>query len=480
MRSTSAQGLSVVTVVFAEDTNIYLDRQVVSERLASVTSRLPSGVTPELAPLTSSTSTVMAIGLTSDSRSLMDLRTAADWTVRLRLLAVPGVSNAAVFGGEEKQLQVQFSPQELVQHDVSVEDLAAATRQATGIRPAGFISTPNQRITLQSRGQATTPEALAQTVVLQRNGANLTLGNVARVAEAPAAPIGAATVMGKAAVMLVVSAQYGSNTLQITQSLDQALKELRPAMQREGINLDAKIFRPATFVETALGNIRRSLLIGGILVTVVLFLFLFNFRTAAISCTAIPLSLMAAVIVLERMGYSLNTMTLGGLAIAIGEVVDDAVIDVENIYRRLRENRLATNPRPASQVVFDASIEVRSAVVYATFAVILVFVPVLTMSGLAGSIFSPLGVTYIWAILASLAVALTVTPALSLILLGNRDLPAETPPLVRWLKRRYERVLLVVDKRPGAVLTVVAVLIVAGLMAVPFLGASFIPGGVAA
>lgn len=475
VRSNSAQGLSVVTAVFADNTNIYLDRQVVSERLSTLSSRLPAGITPTLAPLTSSTSTVMAIGLTSDSRSLMDVRTVADWTVRLRLLAVPGVSSVAVFGGDVKQWQVQFSPQELIQHEISVSDLVNAAGKATGIRGAGFITTPNQRITLQSQGQTVTPDALARTVILQRNGSNLTLGDVAHVVEAPAPPIGAASVMGKPAVMLMVSAQYGSNTMQLTHSLDAALQDLRPAVEREGIRVHASIFRPATFIETALANIRSSLVIGAILVVVVLFLFLFNLRTAAISCAAIPLSLFTAVIVLERMGYSLNTMTLGGLAIAIGEVVDDAVIDVENIHRRLRENRLLDDPIPVMRVVLDASLEVRSAVVYATFTVILVFLPVVTMSGLAGSIFSPLGAAYIWAILASLGVALTVTPALSLVLLANRSLPPETPPLVRWSKQRYEGLLRSIERRPGIVLTAVAALIVTGLMVVPFLGASFIP-----
>ena len=475
VRSTSIQGLSVITVLFRDNTNIYLDRQVVTERLATLTGSLPTGITPTIAPLTTATSIVMVVGLTSPTKSLMQLRTVADWTVKLRLLAVPGVSKIAVQGGDEKQYQIQIDPQQLIQHEVGVNEVVAAASQATGIRGAGFVTTPNQRIILQSEGQAVSSTELAKTVVLQREAANLTLGDVAHVTEGPAPRLGAASVLGRPAVMLMISAQYGANTLEVTHSLDSALAQLRPVLEKEDVHLDSGIFRPARFIDTALHDLRTSLIIGGILVVVVLFLFLFNFRTAAISCTAIPLSLLAATIIIERLGYSLNTMTMGGLAIAIGEVVDDAVIDVENIYRRLRENRALPQARPIFSVVLDASIEVRSAVVYATFAVILVFFPVLTMSGVAGKIFSPLGVTYIWAILASLVVALTVTPALAMILLPRGELRTEDPPLVCWLKRRYERLLTHVEKYPRAVIGAVATLVFAAILAIPFLGGEFLP-----
>src|SRR5215471_1987473 len=473
VRSTSIQGLSVVTVLFNDSTNIYLDRQVVTERLATLTGSLPAGITPTIAPLTTATSTVMAVGLTSPTKSLMQVRTVADWTLKLRLLAVPGVSKIAVFGGDEKQYQIQIDPQQLIQHEVGVNDVVAAASQATGIRGAGFVTTPNQRMILQSEGQAITSAELAKTVVLQREAANLTLGDLAHVTEGPAPRLGAASVMAQPAVMLMISAQYGANTLEVTRNLDSALAELQLALDKEDIHLDSRIFRPARFIGTALHNLRTSLIVGGILVIAVLFLFLFNFRTAAISCTAIPLSLLAATIIIERLGYSLNTMTLGGLAIAIGEVVDDAVIDVENIYRRLRENRALPQPRPIFPVVLDASIAVRSAVVYATFVVILVFFPVLMMSGVAGKIFSPLGVTYIWAILASLVVALTVTPALAMILLPGGELRTEDPPLVGWLNRRYQRLLTRVEKYPVAVIGAVALLGFAAVLAIPFLGGEF-------
>jgi CzcA family heavy metal efflux pump len=477
LRSRSIQGLSDITVVFRTGTDIYRDRQLVAERLSAVANELPTGVQPPLmTPLTSSTAWVMEVDFTSDKQSLMDLRTIADWTIKPHILAVPGVAGVEVNGGDVRQLQFQFDPQKLVQYDVSVEDVIAAARQATGVRGGGFIETVNQRIVLQTEAPSATPAQLAGTVLVHHNGANVTLGDVARVQEAPAPRIGAASVAGKRGVSMIVDAAYGANTLDVTQGIDKALDDLQPGLEAQGIAIHRDVLRAADFINVALHNVRDSLLIGGILVVVVLFLFLFNLRTAAISCTAIPLSLLAAVIALNKMGLSLNTMTLGGLSIAIGEVVDDAVIDVENIYRRLRENRSAPNPRSLFQVVFDASIEVRSAVVYATFAVILVFFPVLNMSGLAGNLFGPLGVAYIWAIIASLVVALTVTPALSLILLGGRELPAMEPPLVHWLKRGYEALLLRVERAPRVLVPVtVGLLIVAGVGALFLLSSSFLP-----
>jgi CzcA family heavy metal efflux pump len=476
LRSRSIQGLSDITVVFRPNTDIYRDRQMVSERLSTVATELPTGVqAPLMTPLTSSTAWVMEVDFTSDTQSLMTVRTVADWTIKPRLLAVPGVAGVEIIGGEVRQLQFQFDPQSLIQYGVSVEDVIGAARQATGVRGGGFVETPNQRIVLQTEGQSVTPAQLARTVLVHHSGANVTIGEVARVQDAPAPKIGAASVKGKPGVSLIIDAAYGANTLEVTRGIDQALADLRPTLEAQGITIHADVLRAADFIEVALHNVRDSLYIGAILVVVVLFLFLFNFRTAAISCTAIPLSLLAAVIALEKMGLSLNTMTLGGLSIAIGEVVDDAVIDVENIYRRLRENRASPNPRSLFQVVFDASIEVRSAVVYATFAVILVFFPVLTISGLAGSLFAPLGIAYIWAILASLAVALTVTPALSLVLLGGRDLPPQEPPIVHRLKRGYRALLLELERVPLALMSAVSLLIVLGVGALFFLSSSFLP-----
>jgi CzcA family heavy metal efflux pump len=476
LRSGSTQGLSVITVTFRTDSDLYRDRQVVTERLATVVGQLPQGVqAPLMTPLTSSTGVVLAVGLTSDRHSLMELRTIADWTLKPRLLAVPGVAKVPVFGGEVKQIQVQVQPDRLVQYGLAIDDVLAAARRATGVRAAGFVENEGQRVVLHTRGQSLTADQLAKTVILNQNGSGVLLGEVADVVEAPEPPIGAAAIMGRPGVMLMVSAQYGANTLEVTRKVEEALEELRPTLRPQGVVLHPNLLRPANFIQTAIRNVRSSLLIGATLVIVVLVLFLFNFRTAAISCAAIPLSLLAAITVLERLGFSLNTMTLGGLAVAVGEVVDDAVIDVENILRRLRENRRLGNPRPAGRVVLDASIEVRSAVVYATFAVAFVFLPVLAMSGLAGRLFAPLGVAYILAVLASLLVALTVTPALCLVLLGGRGVPEEEPPAVRWLKGRYESLLVRIERNPRTVLSVVLLLVVVGLAGLPFLSGEFLP-----
>ncbi|HVC00376.1 MAG TPA: efflux RND transporter permease subunit [Candidatus Dormibacteraeota bacterium] len=476
LRSTSIQGFSSIVVVFQFTTHIYRIREILAQRLVGISSILPAGVqTPILSPPTSSAGTVMAVALTSRAHSLMDVQTAAYWTVRPRLLAVPGVANIAVFGRSVRQIQIQYDPEKLIQRRLTVAELLAAAKHATGVLGAGFIDTPNQRLVLQSQAQTTDPEAIAGTVLARVGGRNVTIGDVARVVAAPAPAFGAASIDGRPCVLLLASSQPGTNTLAVTARLSRALAELQPALAAEKITLHTNLFRPASFVLTALRNIRSALFIGAILVVIVLFLFLFDLRTAAISCVAIPLSLLTATLVLSSLGYSLNVMTLGGLAIAIGEVVDDAVIDVENILRRLRENRSSASPRPIFRVVLDASLEVRSAVVYATFAVVLVFLPVLAISGLAGRIFAPLGVAYISSILASLAVALTVTPAMCLLLLGKRELAPHDPPLVAWAKRLHRPLLAMAEKWSRTVMVVVGMVILGVLLLLPRLRSSFIP-----
>jgi len=475
LRSTSIQGLSVVTVFFDPASDIYRDRQVVAERLAAATQQLPQGLQPPvMTPLTSSTSRMLVIGLTSDTRSLMDLRTAADWTVRLRLLAVPGVASVTVFGGDKRSIQIQVHPDELIRYNLTLNDVLAAARRSTGVRGAGFVDTRNQRIVFQTEGQSLEPDDISRTVLLSRGASSVTLGNVADVVDAPEPPIGGAAIQGKPGVILNVAEQYAADTLKVTENVEAALEELRPGLEADGMTIHADLFRPANFINTATSNVRDSLILGGMLVIVVLVLFLFDLRTAAISCTAIPLSLLTATIVLERLGASLDTMTLGGLAIAIGVVVDDAVIDVENIVRRLRENSRSSQPQPFARVVLDATLEVRGAVVYATFAVILVVLPVMTLSGTAGRLFAPLGLAYTTAVLASLAVALTLTPALSMALLPGR-LPTRDPPLVRLTRAGYVGLLRRLMERPRTLLAAAAALTLAGCAALPFLGGGFIP-----
>ncbi len=475
LRSSSIQGVSVVTVFFDSSSDIYRNRQVVAERLAAATQQLPQGVAPPImTPLTSSTSRMLVIGLTSRTRSLMEVRTAAEWTVRLRLLAVPGVASVTVFGRDKRSIQIKVHPDDLIRYDLTLDDVVAAARRSTGVRGAGFVDTKNQRIVFQSEGQSLKPDDIARTVLLSREAASVTLANVADVVEAPEPPIGGAGIQGGPGVILNVAEQYGADTLVVTNKLEAALEELRPGLAADGITIEPDLFRPANFITTATSNIRDSLILGGVLVIVVLALFLFDLRTAAISCTAIPLSLLAATMVLERLGVTLNTMTLGGLAIAIGVVVDDAVIDVENIVRRLRDNARSAQPRPFARVVLDATLEVRSAVVYATFAVILVVVPIMTLSGLTGRLFAPLGLAYTLAVLASLAVALTVTPALAVALLPGR-VPPRDPPVVRWARVSYEALLRRLSQRPRTLIAAATLFTIAGCAALPFFRGEYIP-----
>ncbi len=476
LQSNSIQGISVIKVTFDPASDIYLDRQLVAESLAAAAGQLPAGVKPPLlTPLTSSTAVVMVIGLTSRERSLMDLRTTATWTVRPQLLAVPGVAKVTVFGGEERSIQIQVRPDRLIRFGIGLNEVLRAARRATGVRGAGFIDTANQRIVLQTEGQSLTPAEIGMAVVVNRGGASVTLADVARVVRAPEPAVGGATIDGRTGVILDISEQYGANTLEVTKGVEAALADLRPSLERSGITLHDDLFRPANFITAATGNVRSSLLLGGALVVLVLFLFLFDLRTAAISCAAIPLSLLAAVIALQRFGVTLNTMTLGGLAISIGVVVDDAVVGIENIVRRLRENRQLARPRPMAPVVLDACLEVRGAVVYATFAVILVVLPILALSGIAGRFFAPLGIAYVLAVLASLGVALTVTPALSMLFFAGGHLKPELPPVMRWTRARYEKLLARLARHPKSVIAAALALTVAAAAALPFLRGSFIP-----
>ncbi|WP_233385332.1 efflux RND transporter permease subunit [Methylobacterium sp. C25] len=477
MRSNSIQGLSVITVTFGGRSDIYRVRQLVTERLATLAGRLPQGVlTPAMTALTSSTSSVLLVGLTSDTRSLMDVRTVADWRVRLRLLAAPGVGEVLVYGGDVRSFQIQVRPKDLIRFRIGMNDVLAAGRKATGVRGAGFVDTINQRITLQTEGQSLTPDEVARTVLVNEGGASVVLGDVADVVAAPEPAISAASVDGRPGVLLMVGAQVGANTLDVTEKVETALAELRPALERDGMTLRADLFRPANFVSVATENVVQALALGGALVVVVLFIFLLDWRTALISAVAIPLSLISAVLVLQLLGESLNTMTLGGLAIAIGEVVDDAVIGVENVVRRLRENRRSATPAKEPRVILDAILEVRVSVAYATFAVLLVFLPVIALTGVPGRLFGPLAIAYILAVLASLATALTVTPALSrLLLAGRKTLPTRDPPVMRGARAIYTRLLSRIDRHPGIMITGALLTTLAGAAAVPFFGGAFLP-----
>ncbi|NBR84527.1 MAG: efflux RND transporter permease subunit [Verrucomicrobia bacterium] len=476
LRSESIQGLSVVTVVFKEGTDIHIARQTLAEKLSTLAAQLPAGVAaPKMSPLVSATMDLLKIGLVSEKLSSMELRTFADWTLKPRLLSVPGVTRCIVFGGEVRQLQVQVRPDRLVAHDLALSEVLSTARLATGVRGAGFVETQNQRILIQTEGQSLTPAVLGEVVIVHKDGVPVRLCDVANVVEGAEPKFGDCVIQGKPGVLLALASQFGANTLDATHALEEALEELEPVFKREGITVFPRLHRPATFIEESLKSIKASLLLGGVLVAVVLFIFLGHFRTALISVTAIPLSLLAAIIVLDRLGVTLNTITLGGLAIAIGEVVDDAIIDVENIFRRLRENQLAAAPRPLFAVILDASLEVRTAVVFATFVVALVFVPVLTLTGLQGKFFAPLALAYIIAILASLGVALTLTPALAFLLFGRGVRETKEPRLQTWLKRIYLALLGRIAKSPNLVIAAVVLVCAGAAFKLPGMGKEFLP-----
>lgn len=477
VRSESIQGLSIVTVVFQEGSDVYRNRQLVSERLAGLAGSLPEGVaTPVAVPLSSSSATILTIGVRNADDDLMALRDLVDWTIKPRILSVPGVADVNVFGGEQRQLQIQVDPRRLVRHGLAIDDVVTAAAEATGVVGAGFIENRNQRLTLRIAGQPLDAESLRQVVLVAgTDGNHVLLGDVADIRMAAAPPIGAAAIMGEPGVVMMIIGQRGANTLTVSRAVEAALDDLRTVLEDQGVTLYPDLFRPANYIEASLGNIGDHLMLGGGFVLLVLFLFLFNLRTALISAVAIPLSLLSACLVLLELGINLNVMVIGGLAIALGEVVDDAIIDTENIFRRLRENRQRSTPRPPGEVVFAASMEVRGSVVYASFIVALVFVPLLTLGGVSGRLFAPLGSAYILAILASLLIALTVTPALCYLLLAGGRYRAADPPLIRLIKPAYERCLGALLRNSGVAIVISLLLCLAGLSILPALGTRFLP-----
>ena len=465
VRSESIQGLSIVTVLFQDNSDVYRNRQLVGERLANLPGLLPQGIIPVVLPLSSSSATVLTLGVRSDRVDLMTLRSLVDWTLVPRLLAVPGIADVNVFGGDIKQLQIQVDPIKLQRLNVSIAEVISAASQAAGIRGGGFIENLNQRFTVQVSGRPSSPEQFAGVIVKRGQGHNLTLGEVANITYAAKPPIGAAQIMGKPGIVIMAIAQYGANTLSVSKALEQTLAEFKPLFAKQGIVFYPHLFKPADYIESSITNLSKHLLIGGLFVLIVLFAFLFSVRAAIISALAIPVSLLGAVLVLQVAGINLNIMVLGGLAIALGEVVDDAIIDTENIFRRLRENSSLTMPLPVADMINAASLEVRSSVVYASFIVALVFVPLLTLDGVAGRLFAPLGCSYILAILLSLLVALTLTPALCRALLGKVGLEQQDPPVINACKIGYRKALAWTNRHFKAVLTISIIMCAASFLA---------------
>jgi CzcA family heavy metal efflux pump len=421
----------------------------------------------------------MKIGITSPKLSQMEMTELARWTIRPRLMAVPGVANVAIWGQRDRQFQVIVDPEKLQAHDVSLATVERAAAEAVTLEGGGFLDTPNQRLAVRQQVGVYRAEDLGDVKVDFRAGTPLCLRDVADVIESYPPPIGDAVIgvlnsdRNEPGLLLIVEKQPWGNTLEVTHKVEAALDALRPGLK--DLEIDSTIFRPATFIERSLYNLSHAMAVGCALVVVILFVFLFDWRTAVISLTAIPLSLIAAGLVLHYWGGTLNTMVIAGLVIALGEVVDDAIIDVENILRRLQLNSESEKPLSSFQVVLAASLEVRSAVVYASLIVTLVFVPILFLDGLAGSFFRPLAVAYILAILASLLTALTVTPALSLLLLPSAKRTRHEAPLAHWLKAGYRRLLPPLVARPRLSLTIVLVAFLATGIAVTQLGEEFLP-----
>ena len=474
IRSKSVLGLSSVRLIFKRGTDLITARNLVQERLALAAPRLPQVAEPPvILPPLSSLSRAMKIGLSSEKLSQMELTVLSKWTIRPHLMAISGVANVAIWGDYDREFQVLVDPDRLKAHDVTLAMVEQAVQKATAVGSGGFIDTPTQRLALRHAAAVSEPEDLAEIVVAFRANSPLKLGDVADVVIGSPPPIGDAIINDGPGIMLIVEKEPSANTLEVTRNVEAAMKALAPALQ--DVEVDTTIFRPATFIERALENLSRSLLIGCVLVIVVLVLFLFDWRAALISSIAIPLSLIAAALILYYRGGTINTMVLAGLIIALGEVVDDAIIDVENILRRLKLNRASENPASSFRVVLDASLEVRSAVVYASLIVVLTLIPVFFLEGLAGSFFRPLAASYVLAILASLVVALTVTPALSLILLPHVSHRKKDAPLAAVLKSIYRTILPPLINRPYLVIGLVVMLLVGAIASVPYLGQELLP-----
>jgi len=473
--SESIFGLSVVNVVFEESADVYLTRQGVAERLAELSGRLPAGVAaPRMSPLTSSTMDLLKIGLRSEKLSPRELRDVADWELRPRLLAVPGVARITVYGGEQRQIVIELDPSRLAAADLSAADVVATARVALGLRGAGQIDLPTQRIAIAASVAGDAVQAVESAIVVARGGSVLRIADVAHVKEGAAIPFGDAVIQGRPGVLLSLSGQYGANTLEATRAVEAVLAEALPRLRARGVEVFPALHRPASFIETALGNLRNALAIGAVLIVFVLLAFLRDWRSALISFMAIPLSLLAAVIVLERFGLALNTLTLGGFAVALGVLVDDAIIYLENIVRRLRLNSVSPTPAPRLVVIREASAEISGAVVFATGVILLVFLPVFLLAGVQGHFMMPLALAFSLSVVASLAVALTVTPALAALLLRARDLHAEPRWLLR-LRAMHQRALDACARSPRTSIIVLAAAVIGVAALVPFLAGEFMP-----
>jgi len=477
VRSVSGIGLSIVYVEFEWGTDIYRNRQQIAERLNLVREQLPPGIVPQLGPISSIMGEILLIAIPADPAKVspMQVREYADWVMRPHLLTIPGVAQVIAIGGEVRQYRVELRPAQLQALGIEREKLDAALRDFGANTSGGFLEVQGREYLIRQIGRSSRIEDLQNLVVAVKNGQPILLKQIADVRLAPAIKRGDGSYKGKPAVILSVQKQPSADSVTLTREVGKAIAELGKSLP-SGIEPPSFLFKQADFIEHSVANVEEALRDGAILVAVVLFLFLLNVRTTVISLMAIPVSLLATALVFRYFGLSINTMTLGGLAIAIGELVDDAVVGVENVLRRLKLNRAEGTPRPVSEVIAAATLEVRSAIVYATVIIVLVFVPLFVLPGIEGRLFTPLGVAYIVSILSSMIVSVTLTPVMAYYLLPQmKQLHAGDSPLVVWLKRRDEKVLQWSFAHARTLLSAALAVVVVVAASVPFFPRSFLP-----
>ncbi len=478
VRSQSGIGLSIVYVEFEWGTDIYIDRQLVAEKLNLAREQLPEGIIPSMGPISSIMGEIMLVSVRSKTGATnqLDVRTLADWTIRPRLMTVPGVAQVINIGGGVKQYQALVSPEKLKQFGITIEEVATALEKSNVNTTGGFVDAQSQEYLIRNLARFYSLDELKTTVVAYRNSTAIKLGDVANVEFGPKIKRGDAGSNGMPAVIMSIQKQPGASTQEITEKIDAAIKELQATMP-EDVEINPNLFRQSNFIEASIDNVIEALRDGAILVVIVLFLFLLNFRTTAITLTAIPLSFIITFLIFKAFGVTINTMTLGGLAVAIGELVDDSIVDIENIFRRLRENRLLENPKPPLRVIYEASLEVRSSIVYATFIVALVFIPLFALTGVEGRLLAPLGLAYITALVASLVISLTVTPVLASYLLPKMKSMEHDKEgfLVRFLKKWDERFLHRTLRHPWVVIIGATLMFVMAIALLPFVGTAFLP-----
>lgn len=478
VRSSAGVGLSAIYLEFDWGTDIFRNRQLVAEKLALVRETLPKGVVPTMGPISSIMGQFQMIGLSSDDPAItpMDLRTIADWTIRPRLLSIPGIAQVIPIGGQVKQFQILLSSEKLRSKNLALEEVQHNLGHLSQNTTGGFVNIENQEFLIQNVGRVKELEEVENSVVGSSLGRPVRVKEVADVKLGPRIKRGDASIDAKPGVILSLQKQPGASTIALTDEVNRALDDIRKSLPK-GVKLDEKLFQQADFIKSAVHNVQEALRDGAILVTIILFLFLLNFRTTFITLTAIPLSFVLTGIVFHWFGMEINTMTLGGLAVAIGELVDDAIVDVENVFRRLKENQHAEVPRSSLRVIFEASSEVRNSIVFATVIVVLVFIPLFSLGGLEGRFFAPLGVGYVVSLVASLFVSLTVTPALCSYLLPKMKgmKHGDDGFLVKFLKKWDERILHKAIRHPRLLMGGTAGLFLIALALIPFMGKEFLP-----